>query len=111
MRKTILALAATVLAATPGALVAAEPGWAWKAPKPAALQDADAAITVAHAYWKSMHPQSKVGTAEEWHETHRATLFRGTWEVAEKTWTDTHGAFVIYIDAQDGRLLRATYVD
>jgi len=104
-------LVMAVATAMPGTLVAQERGWVWKAPKPAALQDADSAITVAHAYWKSMHPQLKIGTDEEWHQTYRADLVKGTWEIAEKTWSATHGAFVIYIEAQDGRLLRATYVD
>jgi hypothetical protein len=83
----------------------------WQAPLPPAVQDGRSAITIAHAYWQSMHIQLNVGDESDWQNAFKASLVDGVWEVATKTWTDSHGAFVVYIRAQDGRLLSARYLN
>lgn len=82
----------------------------WRAPLPPAVQDARAAITIAHAEWQSMHPHANVGSDEDWQKAFKATQADGVWEVATRTWSDTHGAFVAYIKAQDGQLMGAKYI-
>src|SRR5689334_9470091 len=81
----ILTAIALTLAAT---LAAADemPPEPWHPPAKGVVQDARAAITIAHAVWLSMNPDtdSETGNEAAWQSRMKATLNHGTWEVVDK---------------------------
>ncbi|HEX4504500.1 MAG TPA: hypothetical protein VH722_02120 [Alphaproteobacteria bacterium] len=75
----------------------------WHPPAKGVVQDARAAITIAHAVWLSMNPDTDSTTGNEaaWQSMMKATLNKGAWEVMQK---DEQG-LVFRIAQRDGRIV------
>jgi len=86
-----------------GAAADAMPPEPWHPPAKGVVQDARAAITIAHAVWLSMNPDTDSATGNEaaWQSMMKATLNKGVWEVMEKK----EEGLVFEIAQRDGRIL------
>jgi hypothetical protein len=75
----------------------------WHPPAKGVVQDARAAITIAHAVWLSMNPDTDAETGDEaaWQSMMKATLTKGIWEVVEKK----DEGLVFDIAQRDGRIV------
>jgi hypothetical protein len=75
----------------------------WHPPAKGVVQDQRAAITIAHAVWLSMNPDTDKETGNEaaWQSMMKATLTKGVWEVVEKK----DEGLVFDIARRDGRII------
>lgn len=100
-----IAVALLLSVAFPMAGAAADemPPEPWHPPAKGVVQDARAAITIAHAVWLSMNPDTDTETGNEaaWQSMMKATLNKGMWEVMEKK----EEGLVFRIAQRDGRIV------
>ncbi len=75
----------------------------WHPPAKGVVQDKRAAITIAHAVWLSMNPDTDASTGDEkaWQAMMTATLDKGVWQVVQK---DGQG-LVIDVAQHDARIV------